>query len=274
MELTMLVHMDAVPALFFIGIALIALPIVFFVLRRKRIIRPSVKAGRFFGITLAAGLILEIAPAYYFYLDIKHGVSDYSKTDVLYIAAVNENMRYVKVMLKKGADPSAASQFGQTSVYAAVDRDNLEMTELMLSYGADPNASTGGYTPLGAACKNGNTEMAGILIDAGADPEYERTKFPSSLSVACAYDKGYNYELVKLLCDAGADKSAVSADSTGKLWLPYKYYFHKAWQDEPEGEDLENYEKITELLKENYVEWVWERHNPDLNNKDSVNEEN
>lgn len=258
MQLTLLTHLSAVRVLFFIGIAYIAVPIIFYLLKAFKKIKPKKAALRLAGIILAVGIVLEIPSLYYLYLDGEYNISEYNNSDILYIAAEAGDLKAVKTMLKKGADPSEITRFGNTAFYCAADGGNIDSVKLMLEYGADVDLTGGKYTPLAAACKNGDGVMAYELIRAGADPDYCPDKYPSALSCAAAFDDGYNYELIKLLCDAGANTSAVSRDSSGRRWLPFKYYFHKAWQTELTPEEQNNYEKIAELLEQSYRDWVME----------------
>lgn len=258
MQLTLLTHLGAVRVLFFIGIAYIAVPIIFYLLKALKKLKPKKAAVRLAGIILGIGIILEIPSLYYLYLDAEYNISEYNNSDILYVAADSGDEAAIERMLKKGGDPSEVTRFGNTAFYRAVDNGDITAVELMLEYGADVNKTGGNYTPLAAACINGDSVMAYELLKAGADPDYMPEKYPSALSCAAAFDEGYNFELINMLCGAGANRSAVSVDSTGKKWLPFKYYFHKAWQSELTPEEQENYDKIADLLERSYRDWVME----------------
>ncbi|MDD7428605.1 MAG: ankyrin repeat domain-containing protein, partial [Oscillospiraceae bacterium] len=258
MQLTLLTHLDAVRVLFYIGIAYIAVPIIFFLMKALKKIRPKKKALRLAGLILGVGIVLEIPSLYYLYLNGEYNISEYNNSDILYIAADSGDMSAIKRMLKKGGDPSQVTRFGNTAFYCAADRGDSGAVSLMLEYGADVNKTGNQYTPLAAACKNGDSVMAYELLKAGADPDYMPGKYPSALSCAAAFDEGYNFELINMLCGAGANRSAVTVDSTGKRWLPFKYYFHKAWQTELTPEEQSDYDKIAALLERSYRDWVME----------------
>lgn len=258
MQLTLLTHLETVRVMCCIGIAFIAVPIAFYVIRAIKKFKSPALVSRIFGIVLAAGICCELPSVYYAYLNGQYHISKYSKSDILYIAAENKSFKHIRIMLKKGADPSAVTRFGQTSVYNSADKGDVDSVRLMAEYGCDLNSSGGMYTPLCAACKNGDIEMAEVLLALGASPDYDPERYPSALNCAAAFDEGYNYELIKLLCDFGADRSAVVRDSNGRRWLPFKYYFHKEWQSVLTPEERENYNKIAGLLEQPYKDWVME----------------
>ena len=78
----------------------------------------------------------------------------------------------VQLLLKNGADVSAVSNDGGTSIFAARNNDSepIAITKLLIKAGADVNhVNKYGMTPLKLASgPNGNKEMAQLLIKAGA----------------------------------------------------------------------------------------------------------
>ena len=256
MQLFLITHLTAVRVLFIIGIVLVVLPIIFFILRKKLKIR-SKKISAAAGGSIAAGFVCLIMPAYWLYLDIRYDIGDYTQSDILFIASDCMNSHQVERMLRKGADPSKITRFGKSSFYNSVDKQDIESAKLMLKNGADPNGSgTKYFTPLNAACRNADLDMVRLLLTSGADPDYRPDKYVSALSCAAAYDEGYNYDLINLLCAAGANRQAVSIDSSGKVMLPFKYYFHKTVGQELTPEERGAYDDIAALLEEPYREWV------------------
>ncbi len=258
MQLTLLTHLDAVRVMFYIGIAYIAVPIIFYLLKAFKKLKPKKAALRLAGVILGVGVILELPSIYYLYLDGEYNISEYNNSDILYVAADSGDTGAIKRMIKKGGDPSEVTRFGNTAFYCAADNGDITAVQLMLEHGADINKTGGKYTPLAAACKNGDSVMVYELLKAGADPDYMPEKYPSALSCAAAYDEGYNFELINMLCGAGANRSAVTVDETGKRWLPFKYYFHKAWQTKLTEEEQRDYDKIAGLLEQAYRDWVME----------------
>lgn len=258
MQLTLLTHLEAVRVMFYIGIAFIAVPIAFFTVKAVKKLNTPPILSRILGIVLTVGICCEFPSLYYSYLDGQYKISEYTNSDILYIAAHNKSLKHVRIMLNKGADPSAVTRFGQTAVYDSADKGDVDSVRLMAEYGCDLNSTGGEYTPLCAACINADYDMAEVLLALGASPDYDPDKFPSALSCAAAYDEGFNYELIKLLCDFGANRSAVSMDSQGRRWLPFKYYFHKSWQYKLTAEEQEAYDKIAGLLEDSYTQWVLE----------------
>lgn len=260
MQLTLLTHLEAVRVLFYIGIAFIALPIIFYIIKGVKKLKAPRLISRTVALILTAGICFVLPTVYYAYLNGKYHISKYSKSDILYIAAENRSFHHVKLMLEKGADPSVVTRFGETSIYNSAEKGDVDSIRLMAEYGCDLNSSGGAYTPLCVACKNADRDTAEVLLALGADPDYAPDRYPSALICAAAYDEGYNYELIKLLCDFGANRSAIARDSEGRKWLPFKYYFHKEWQSVLTPEEEENFNKIAELLEQPYKDWVMDHY--------------
>ena len=259
MQLSLLTHLTEVRVLFIIGIVLTVLPIIFFILRKKtKIDYPKILTTSA-GVMIVLGIVCFIPSIYYLYLDSEYDIGKYTSSDILYIAAESENSAAVEKMLDRGANPSEKTRFGKTAFFNSVEKGDYESVKIMAEHGADVNGpGKNGYTPLGIACRNGDTLMAQILLTRGADPDYKPDKYVSALTCAAAFDKGYNFELIDLLCAAGADKKATSRDSRGVKMVPFKYYFHKTIGVELSPEDKEAYDKIEELLGDAYSEWVME----------------
>ncbi len=248
MQLFLITHLTAVRVLFIIGIVLVVLPVIFFIIKKKKKLRVPSFLTRTAGISIAAGVLCFILPIYYVYLDVQYNISEYTRSDILYIASESMNVPAVERMLKKGAAPSKTTRFGKTAV-----------VKMMIAYGADVNDSGADrYTPLCAACRNGDLPMVQLLLTNGADPDYRPDKYVSALSSAAAADDGYNYELINLLCAAGANRQALSRDSRGAVMVPFKYYFHKTVGRRLTPDEEEAYEKIAALLEDDYRKWVME----------------
>ncbi|OXU25180.1 hypothetical protein TSAR_000576 [Trichomalopsis sarcophagae] len=80
----------------------------------------------------------------------------------LFLAVDNENVRIVKMLLEKGADPNIE----ENTLHVAVSRGSLEIVELLVSYGIDVNRvlKSSGKTALHVAVKTNQTEMAIFLL--------------------------------------------------------------------------------------------------------------
>ncbi|MBQ8567622.1 MAG: ankyrin repeat domain-containing protein [Oscillospiraceae bacterium] len=258
MQLTLLMHLSAVRVLFFVGITLVVLPIIFLILKGTKKINPKKSAVNAAGTLLAFGIAFCIPFLYGVYLDGKFGVFDYTDEDILYVAAGNEDHKAIRTILERGANPSVNTRFKECAFVESVKNGDIESVKLMLANGAEVNNCFGQFTPLGTACMNGDTEMAALLIERGAEPDYKPNMYISALTCAAAFDEGYNAELIELLCRAGADRKAVSISDEGRLMVPFKYYFVKAKNLTLAPDEQAAYDRIAELLERSYREWVVE----------------
>lgn len=75
----------------------------------------------------------------------------------------------VKELLRRGADPNAQDEDGDTALIQAASARHLDVTQILLRSGADPNIrSDGGWTALKYAVANGNTAIVQELLAANA----------------------------------------------------------------------------------------------------------
>lgn len=87
-------------------------------------------------------------------------------------AAGHDHPNAVKLLLKSGANPSAATDDEVTPLVTAAAAGSSEIVELLLKNGADANASAvGGVTPLHIAADHGDERMVNCLLAAGANPD-------------------------------------------------------------------------------------------------------
>jgi ankyrin repeat protein len=86
-------------------------------------------------------------------------------------AATRNDLAMVELLLRAGADPKAANEYGATALYAAAASPDAAMTEKLLAAGADVNARLiSGETALMQASRRGNLATVRALLSAGADP--------------------------------------------------------------------------------------------------------
>jgi uncharacterized protein len=78
----------------------------------------------------------------------------------------------VKSLLKKGANPNAAEEDGQTALMSASSAGDADVVEVLLKAGANPNLKSGDLelTALMYAAQSGDEEVVKLLLKAGADP--------------------------------------------------------------------------------------------------------
>ncbi|KAM4676664.1 cortactin-binding protein 2 [Discoglossus pictus] len=87
----------------------------------------------------------------------------------LYSAAENGHTDCVKLLLTSGAHVDATVSNGFTALCTAAAQGHSKCTEILIAYNADINHVGGGQTPLYLACKNGNYDDVKLLLEAEAD---------------------------------------------------------------------------------------------------------
>ncbi len=92
-------------------------------------------------------------------------------------------------LLQQGANPKAATRFGNQLLSAAVDANRLDLVNLLLSKGVPG-------TGLDTAVRNGNREMFDTLLKAGTDPR------EAGIFTCIQYGQP---EMARILLDRGAD---------------------------------------------------------------------
>jgi ankyrin repeat protein len=61
------------------------------------------------------------------------------KDQKLHIATYKGDVKRVKELLKKGANPNAKDKDGRTPLHAAAYEGHVDVVRLLLEHGADPN---------------------------------------------------------------------------------------------------------------------------------------
>src|SRR5215468_10170901 len=93
-------------------------------------------------------------------------------------ATMNRNKDAVRSLLQKKVDVNAPQVDGTTALHWAVREDDLETTDLLIRAGANVSAANReGVTPMRIAATNGSAPMLARLIKAGADPNASMSKF-------------------------------------------------------------------------------------------------
>ena len=100
-----------------------------------------------------------------------HFYDDYEARTPLFEAARNGHTDVVRLLLKRGAKPNIAHDFGDTPLLMAAEDGHTEVVKLLLDGGADPNmADEDKDYPLHRAAREGYKEIVQMLLDQGADP--------------------------------------------------------------------------------------------------------
>jgi len=140
-------------------------------------------------------------------------------TSELADAAMNRNKAVVRSLLLKKVDVNAAQTDGTTALHWAVRADDLETADLLLRAGANVSAANReGVMPMQLAATNGSAAMIERLIKAGADPNASLSKFhDTALMFAARTGKA---DAIKVLVDNGAQVNAVETwgGTTPLMW--------------------------------------------------------
>lgn len=143
------------------------------------------------------------------------GEADEDGTTPLYQAAVHGSTEIVRLLLKYGADPNAATDPVEEGLplCAAACWNHTGVVAALLAAGADPDLpeppypeQTGpGTSPLLWAVRNGHRETVNLLLAVGADPDIAPTPLPIAA-------RGGRYGIVRSLLDHGADPARTDQD--------------------------------------------------------------
>jgi uncharacterized protein len=134
-------------------------------------------------------------------------------------AVMQGNKQTIRSLLQKKADVNAPQKDGTTALHWAVRLDDLETADLLIRAGANVSAATrAGATPLQLAAINGNAAMIEKLLQGGADPNATLTQYgDTALMMAARTGKT---DAIKVLLDHKAQVNAKETwgDTTALMW--------------------------------------------------------
>jgi ankyrin repeat protein len=123
-----------------------------------------------------------------------------------------------RTLLQQHVDVNTPQPDGTTALHWATHWDDLDFVDLLLKAGANPNAVNDlGVPPLSLACTNGSTRVVARLLAGGANPEGALRTGESALMNA---SRGGSLELVQLLLTHHANVNVVERvrGQTALMW--------------------------------------------------------
>jgi ankyrin repeat protein len=140
-------------------------------------------------------------------------------------AAMRGNRDAVRSLIASKGDVNAPQVDGTTALHWAVRNDDGEMTDMLLRAGANASAANReGVRPMQLAALNGSAAILERLITAGADPNAPLTRYAdTSLMLAARTGK---VDALKVLLDSGAKVNAVETwgGTTALMWAVSEHH--------------------------------------------------
>lgn len=135
----------------------------------------------------------------------------------LHIVVKNGNLRFLRYLLAKHANPNIADGKGNTPAILAVQAGFVEAVQALADYHADFNVGNRqGQTPLIMAVLGRRPDMIRILLDAGADPDKADSLQGMSARDYATQDTRFPAAL-KLIQDADSTRKSKGAVAGPKL---------------------------------------------------------
>jgi uncharacterized protein len=134
-------------------------------------------------------------------------------------AAMRGDKAAVRALIEKKSDVNAAQIDGTTALHWAVRADDLELTEMLLKAGAQPSAANqSGATPMLLSAMNGNAAILERLIQSGADPNAPLSQTGDTALMIAA--RSGQLDAVRALVDHGAKVNAKESwgGTTALMW--------------------------------------------------------
>jgi hypothetical protein len=139
---------------------------------------------------------------------------------LLHYASENGQIDIIKVLINVGAVIDAQDGGGRTSLFLASNADKKETVNVLLNKGADPNIKdSNGDTAMHVAAGNGDLDILKLLIEKGGEINSVNNFNWSVLHNAayCVANYEENWDMIKWLLEAGADKEAKATNPRGEV---------------------------------------------------------
>lgn len=108
----------------------------------------------------------------------------------------------MQMLLDAGVDINALDKYGNSALSAAVVQEATSVIRFLIGAGADVNQDLRGWSVLHIAAHRDKKEAARLLIELGANIDAKSIDGKTPLKWAC---DGFNFDLAKMLIEAGAD---------------------------------------------------------------------
>jgi ankyrin repeat protein len=131
-------------------------------------------------------------------------------TTALHWAVRSDDLETADMLIRAGANVSAANRAGATPMQLAALNGNGAMVEKLIKAGADPNVALtqSGDTALMMASRTGKTDAINVLLDNGAKVNTKETWGGTTALMWAASER--HWAAVKTLIDRGADVNSRS----------------------------------------------------------------
>ncbi len=154
-------------------------------------------------------------------------VASAAEVDAGLIDAIqNGNHAEVEAAIERGADVTAPSSDGTTSLHWAAHAGNAAIVQSLLNAGADPQiANRYGVRPLALSSEHGSGEVVSLLLEAGADANAMTAEGETALMTAA---RTGSLDAVRVLLEHGADVNASETwrGQTALMWAAAEGHAH------------------------------------------------
>jgi ankyrin repeat protein len=128
----------------------------------------------------------------------------------LHVAVLRGHAEVVRILLKRGANPTAQDKHGRTPFHEASRQGHVELVRMILERGADPTVQDkDGRTPFHEASLEGHVEVVRMILERGADPTVQDKDGRTPFHLASLQG---HVEVVRMILERGADPTVQDKD--------------------------------------------------------------